>query len=592
SPSRSSSGTTHRSSSGRGATSTASPRSRGRAMCSTMSARPPLRSRSKRSPPVTPISSRSYRTARRRRRTPQGPRGAAYGPCGSDGSSFFRVSCSGDRGPAPRTRSVSSGSASRRPRGEVRSPRRRRARDPCGGAPPRARERAARRVDHVADHLAAQVAPRTARLSRGRGARRLGRRTPGAGQESARGSVPARPFGGRRTRRGRGHRLPSPGPMGSAARGVRRGGGGDGPRVSPRAHRGGRARPPDPAPGRRGRGCVRRGDHDRPRLARGGYRAPQRVPLALGRVLGCVVDDGAGDLGVRAAAARRPRGGGATPRPARPRRGARPVPRRRRAAPQTARLPVRLAPDRRRGRGGGRDRLRRIDRAAHLSAGLGPAAPHPVPDRVPHGRNLPGRGRYGGAHRRGAARAAGGHRDGAAGCATVRLSAPPMDRELIVAVSDLTCRYPGAPRDALRAVSLEVRASEFHALLGPNGSGKTTLVRAALGLVRPVQGRAEILGRPAGDWSRRALAQEPKLLVLDEPTVSLDLRHEMELFERVRTLVDGFGLAALMITHHVNLAARFADQILILAEGRAVARGAPAAVLTRETVERVFSWPV
>ena len=246
-----------------------------------------------------------------------------------------------------------------------------------------------------------------------------------------------------------------------------------------------------------------------------------------------------------------------------------------------------------------------------------------------------------------------------------------MDRELIVAVSDLTCRYAGAPRDALRAVSLEVRASEFHALLGPNGSGKTTLLRAALGLVRPLQGRAEILGRPAGDWSRRdlarvvgvvpqreenlfpqrvhetvllgryphlslfggvrpadraaveralvacdaadltdrwlwtlsgveyqrvrlarALAQEPKLLVLDEPTVSLDLRHEMELFELVRTLVDGFGLAALMITHHVNLAARFADQILILAEGRAVARGAPAAVLTRETVERVFSWPV
>ena len=99
-----------------------------------------------------------------------------------------------------------------------------------------------------------------------------------------------------------------------------------------------------------------------------------------------------------------------------------------------------------------------------------------------------------------------------------------------------------------------------------------------------------------GEYQRvrlaRALAQEPQLLVLDEPTASLDLRHEMELFELVRALVDGHGLAVLMITHHVNLAARFADQVLILAEGRAVARGAPAAVLTRETVERVFSWPV
>jgi iron complex transport system ATP-binding protein len=246
-----------------------------------------------------------------------------------------------------------------------------------------------------------------------------------------------------------------------------------------------------------------------------------------------------------------------------------------------------------------------------------------------------------------------------------------MDRQLIVAVRDLTCRYAGASRDALREVSLEVSAGEFHAVLGPNGSGKTTLLRAALGLLPPGAGRVEILGRPASDWSRRdlarvvgvvpqrednlfpqrvretvllgryphlslfggvraadraaveraliscdaadlgerwlwtlsggeyqrvrlarALAQEPQLLVLDEPTMSLDLRHEMELFELVRGLVDARRLAALMITHHVNLAARFADQVLILADGRVAARGTPGDALTRETVERVFAWPV
>ena len=99
-----------------------------------------------------------------------------------------------------------------------------------------------------------------------------------------------------------------------------------------------------------------------------------------------------------------------------------------------------------------------------------------------------------------------------------------------------------------------------------------------------------------GEYQRvrvaRALAQEPRLLVLDEPAVSLDLRHEMALLELVRGLVDSAGLGVLMITHDLNLAARYADRVLLLTDGRPAAAGAPADVLTREIVERVFSWPV
>ena len=99
-----------------------------------------------------------------------------------------------------------------------------------------------------------------------------------------------------------------------------------------------------------------------------------------------------------------------------------------------------------------------------------------------------------------------------------------------------------------------------------------------------------------GEYQRvrvaRALAQEPKLLVLDEPSMSLDLQHEMELFELVRGLVERQGLGVLMITHDLNLAARFADAVLLLEGGRPVAAGTPAEVLTQETVTTVFSWPV
>jgi iron complex transport system ATP-binding protein len=99
-----------------------------------------------------------------------------------------------------------------------------------------------------------------------------------------------------------------------------------------------------------------------------------------------------------------------------------------------------------------------------------------------------------------------------------------------------------------------------------------------------------------GEYQRvrvaRALAQDPKLLVLDEPATSLDLKHQMELFELVRGLVESRGLGVLMITHDLNLAARFADSLLLLQGGHPVASGAPAAVLTQQTVEAVFSWPV
>lgn len=99
-----------------------------------------------------------------------------------------------------------------------------------------------------------------------------------------------------------------------------------------------------------------------------------------------------------------------------------------------------------------------------------------------------------------------------------------------------------------------------------------------------------------GEYQRvriaRALAQEPRLLVLDEPAVSLDLKHEMGLFELVRSLVDKQGLGVLMITHDLNLAARFADSLLLLSDGRPVASGPPVDVLTQEIVETVFSWPV
>ena len=98
-----------------------------------------------------------------------------------------------------------------------------------------------------------------------------------------------------------------------------------------------------------------------------------------------------------------------------------------------------------------------------------------------------------------------------------------------------------------------------------------------------------------GEWQRvriaRALAQESKALVLDEPTTFLDLSHEMELFELLHSLA-GDGMTILIISHQLNLVSRFADDVVLLDHGRVVASGPPEEVMNASLLEQVYDWPV
>ena len=90
----------------------------------------------------------------------------------------------------------------------------------------------------------------------------------------------------------------------------------------------------------------------------------------------------------------------------------------------------------------------------------------------------------------------------------------------------------------------------------------------------------------------RALAQEPTTLVLDEPTAALDLRYEMETFELMSELAQTPGFTVVVATHNLNLAARYASELVLLSGGQVRATGSPPSVLTHRTVEDVYGWPV
>ncbi len=90
----------------------------------------------------------------------------------------------------------------------------------------------------------------------------------------------------------------------------------------------------------------------------------------------------------------------------------------------------------------------------------------------------------------------------------------------------------------------------------------------------------------------RALAQQPSLLLLDEPTQHLDIGGKLELLRRLRRLADNNRYTVLVVTHELNLAAEFSDRIVLLHKGKCLRVGLAAEVYDREMLEEIFEAPL
>ena len=140
-------------------------------------------------------------------------------------------------------------------------------------------------------------------------------------------------------------------------------------------------------------------------------------------------------------------------------------------------------------------------------------------------------------------------------------------------------RYPHAQGRLFEEARDLARARDAMAL-----AGVAELSRQALDALAGGERQRALLAR--------ALAQDPRLLLLDEPTSHLDLRHQREIAALLRRLNRHRGLTILLVSHDLNLAAELAGRVLLLVGGRVARIGAPAEVLDEPTLEAAYGCPV
>ena len=129
-----------------------------------------------------------------------------------------------------------------------------------------------------------------------------------------------------------------------------------------------------------------------------------------------------------------------------------------------------------------------------------------------------------------------------------------------------------------------------HKTAGASGGAKDgQIVEAALQKLNLMSLAPRMFGTLSGGERQRvmvarALAQQPKILILDEPTNHLDIRHQLEILNLIR----GLDLTIITSLHDINLAAQYADNLLVIANGHAVACGPPTVVLTEPLIMEAF----
>ena len=145
-----------------------------------------------------------------------------------------------------------------------------------------------------------------------------------------------------------------------------------------------------------------------------------------------------------------------------------------------------------------------------------------------------------------------------------------------------------------------LQPGELTALIGPNASGKSTLFRVIAGLLTPSAGMVTLgdtdlatLPDLSGGQAQmvavaQALIRQADVYLFDEPTSALDLHHQLDVLSRFRATIANRNAIGIVALHDLNLAARFADHLILLRQGTVLAQGAPAQVLQQPEIGATY----
>ena len=155
-------------------------------------------------------------------------------------------------------------------------------------------------------------------------------------------------------------------------------------------------------------------------------------------------------------------------------------------------------------------------------------------------------------------------------------------------------QYNTAPADLSVEKLVSYGRSPYHTMgIANNADEDEEKVRLALEVTNTFKHKDKPVSELSGGqmqrvWIAMALAQDTKVLFLDEPTTYLDIRYQLQILKLIRQLNHQYGLTIVMVLHDINQSLYYSDEIVAMKDGRMLAQGLPEEIITTELVRQVY----